>query len=170
MSYSWELSTGHHVYVDNEGAQTVVTIQYQSAGQQQRSSNSFTTGIWLAPPERIVTPTGAILKIVTASGESLIQIDGNSMRMQSSHNSGNYSSTSANSSTSTSTSGFESMPPMQPMQMGNMQMDMPSMVMRMGDMELNMGGSSSQKQRFCTECGTSVRSTDKFCASCGHKL
>jgi NADH pyrophosphatase NudC (nudix superfamily) len=170
---NWNLATGHHLSVDNEGAQTVVTINYQSAGQQQRSSNSFTTGIWLAPPELIMTPTGAVLKIVTASGESLIQIQGNSMQMQSNRSGGNYSNTSA-SSTSTSTSGFEPMPPMKPMQMGNMQMNMPSMVMRMGDMELNMGAGmgtgDSQAQRFCSQCGTPVKSTDKFCASCGNKL
>jgi hypothetical protein len=166
---NWKLETGHHISVDNEGAQTVVTINYHSAGQQQRSSNSFTTGIWIAPPELIATPTGAILKIVTASGESLIQIQGNSMQMQSSHSGGNYSTTAA-TSTSTSTSGFEPMPPMPPMQMGNMQMNMQPMVMRMGDMELNMGAAASQKQRFCSQCGTPVKATDKFCASCGNKL
>ncbi len=163
MVYNWQLATGHQISVDNEGAQTVVTIQHTSAGQQQRSSNSFTTGIWIVPPEMTVTPTGAMLKIVTASGESSIQIQGNSVQMHSSHSGGSQSSTV---SSSTSTSGFSPMPPMQ---MGNMQMSMQPMVMRMGDMELNLGTAASQS-RFCSQCGAPVKPTDKFCAGCGNKL
>jgi zinc-ribbon domain len=167
MPYNWKLASGHEIYVDNEGAQTIVTIQNNSAGQQQRSSNSFTTGIWIVPPEMTLTPTGAILKIVTPSGESVLQIHGNSVQMHSSH-SANHSggSQSTSSTSSSSTSGFSPMPPMQ---MGNMQMNMPPMVMKIGDMELNMGAGASQP-RFCSQCGTAVRATDKFCASCGNKL
>jgi hypothetical protein len=162
MIYHWELATGHQCSVDNEGAQTVVNILHISAGQQQRISNSFTTGIWLTPPEMTLTPTGGILKITTPSGESVIQIQGNSIHLQSSH-SGASQSTTSTSSSSTFTSGVK------PMQRGNMQMNMQPMSMRMGDMELNMDAPVSQK-RFCSECGTSVKPTDKFCASCGHKL
>jgi zinc-ribbon domain len=163
MLYNWKLASGHEIFVDNEGAQTVVTIQNNSAGQQQRSSNSFTTGIWIVPPEMTVTPTGAILKIVTASGESVLQIQGNSVQMHSSHGG---SSQSTSSTSSSSTSGFSPMPPMQ---MGNMQMSMPQMVMKLGDMELNLGTGASPS-RFCNQCGTPVKATDKFCASCGNKL
>ena len=164
MLYNWNLATGHQISIDNEGAQTVVTIQNNSAGQQQRSSNSFTTGIWIVPPELIVTPTGAIVKITTASGESAIQIQGNSVQMHSSHSGGGQSSTTSTSSTSTS--GFSPMPPMQ---MGNMQMSMQPMVMKMGDMELNLGAGASQS-KFCSQCGTPVKAADKFCSSCGNKL
>jgi hypothetical protein len=165
MIYHWELGTGHQISVDNQGAQTVVTILHTSAGQQQRSSNSFNTGIWIVPPEMSITPTGATLKIVTPTGESIVQIQGNSIHMQSSHN-GEHQSTTSTSSTSSSRSGFGQMPPMQ---MGNLQMNMQPMVMRMGDMELNMGTTANQ-QRFCSQCGTPVKLGDKFCASCGHRL
>ncbi len=74
MLYNWKLASGQEIYLDNEGAQTVVTIEHNSAGQQQRSSNSFTTGIWIVPPQMTVTPTGAILKLITATGESTLQI------------------------------------------------------------------------------------------------
>jgi hypothetical protein len=161
MIYNWELATGHQLSADNQGSQTIVTILHTSAGQQQQSSNSFQTGIWIVPPEISITPTGATLKIVTPTGESLIQIQGNSIQIHSSH-SGEHQSTTSSSSTS-------SFPPMQPMQMGNMQMNMQPMVMRMGNMELNMGATANQ-QRFCSQCGTSVKATDKFCASCGAKL
>jgi NADH pyrophosphatase NudC (nudix superfamily) len=165
MIYKWELGTGHQISVDNQGAQTVVTILYTSAGQQQRSSTSFNTGIWIVPPEMSITPTGATLKITTPNGASIIQVHGNSIQMQSSHG-GEQTSTTSNSSSATFTSGLE---PMQPMQMGNMQMNMSPMVMRMGNMELNMGATANQ-QRFCSQCGTPVKPTDKFCASCGNKL
>jgi NADH pyrophosphatase NudC (nudix superfamily) len=168
MIYNWELGTGHQISLDNQGAQTVVTILHTSAGQQQRTSNSFTTGIWIVPPEMSITPTGAILKVTTPTGSSLIQIQGNNIQMKSSH-SGEHKSSTTTSSTSTSRSGIEPIQPMQPMQMGNMQMSMQPMVMRMGDMELNMGATAS-KQRFCSQCGTPVKPTDKFCASCGNKL
>ncbi|WP_373538586.1 zinc ribbon domain-containing protein [Chamaesiphon sp.] len=166
MIYHWQLGTGAQISADNEGAQTVVTLVQASAGQQQRTSNSFTTGIWIAPPHMTLTPTGGILKIITPSGESLIEIQGNSISLQTSH-SGTSQSTSSSSS-STFTADTQSMPPMQPMQMGNMQMNMQPMTMRMGDRELTMGATS--QQRFCSECGTPVKPTDKFCASCGHKL
>ena len=159
MIYHWELGTGHQISVDNEGAQTVVTILHTSAGQQQRTSNSFTTGIWLVPPEMSMTPTGGILKVTTPSGASLIQIQGNSINL---HSQGASQSTTSTSSSSTATG-------IKPMQMGNMQMNMQPMSMKMGSMELNMDATASQK-RFCTECGTPVKPTDKFCASCGHKL
>jgi hypothetical protein len=166
MIYHWELATGHQIAVSNEGAQTVVTILQTSAGQQQRSTNSFTTGIWLSPPEMTMTPTGGILKISsTPSGESVIQIQGNNIHLQSIHSGANQCRTSTSSS-STLTSRIEPMPSMQ---MGNMQMNMSPMSMRMGDMELNLGKTASQK-RFCTECGVAVKLTDKFCAGCGQKL
>ncbi len=173
MIHNWELATGHQISVENQGAQTVVTISNTSTGQQQRSINSFNTGIWLVPPEMSILhgrgsanePTGATLKITTSTGASLIQVRGNSIQMQSSH-SGEHRS---NTSTSTSfTAGMQPMQPMQPMQMGNMQMNMQPMVMKMGDMELNMGATAGKK--FCTQCGTPVKSADKFCAGCGHKL
>ena len=163
MVYNWNLATGHQISVDNEGAQTVVTIQNNSAGQQQRSSNSFTTGIWIVPPALIETATGAIVKITTTSGESAIQIQGNSVQMHNSHSGG---SQSTSSTSSTSTSGFS---PMQPMTMGNMQMNMPPMVMKMGNMELNMDA-GARKSKFCSQCGTPVKAADKFCSSCGNKL
>lgn len=164
MIYHWQLGTGAQISADNEGAQTVITLVQASAGQQQRTSNSFTTGIWIAPPQMTLTPTGGILTITTPSGESILQIQGNSIYLQTSHSGASQSS----SSSSSSTADVRSMPPMQPMQMGNMQMNMQPMTMRMGDLELSMGATS--QQRFCSECGTPVKPADKFCASCGHKL
>ena len=164
MIYNWELANGQQISVENQGAQTVVAIASSILGQQQRSINSFNTGIWIVPPEISIVPTGATIKISTSSGESIIQVHGNSVQMQSSHH-GEHQSTS---SSSTSSFGSE-MAPMQPLQMGNMQMNLQPMTMKMGNMELNMDPTASQP-RFCSQCGTPVKPVDKFCASCGHKL
>jgi hypothetical protein len=166
MIYNWELATGQQISVDNQSAQTVVTILSTSAGQQQRTSSSFNTGIWIVPPEMSIDPTGATLKITTPTGAAIIQVRGNSIQLQTASSGERQSNTS---SSSTFTTGMAPMTPMPPMQMGNMQMNMQPMVMKMGDMELNMGATASQ-QKFCTQCGTPVKPTDKFCASCGHKL
>jgi hypothetical protein len=111
MIYNWTLDTGHQISVDNHGAQTTVTTSYSRAGKQQRTVNSLNTGLWSAPPEISIEPTGATLKIISANGECTIQIQGNSVRMQSSssdHQSTSSSSTS--SSSSSSTSNFTSTP------------------------------------------------------------
>jgi hypothetical protein len=96
MIYHWELGTGHQISVENQGVQTVVTVSSSSAGTQQRSSSSMTTGTWIAPPTMTISPTGGILTITTATGESFVQIQGNSIHTHSSH--------SASSSSTTSTS------------------------------------------------------------------
>jgi hypothetical protein len=155
MTHQWKLSTGHQISVENEGAQTIVTVLYDSSGQQQRTNNSFTTGIWISPPEMLLTPTGATVKITTPSGISTIEVNGNSVWMQSSQGGDSQSNTSTSSSTFTS--GFDPLQPMQPM------------VMRLEDLELNIGA-VAQPKSFCTQCGTAVKSVDRFCSGCGHKL
>jgi membrane protease subunit (stomatin/prohibitin family) len=141
---NWKLTTGHELSVENEGAQTVVTIHYQDAGVQQRSCNSFTTGLWISPPQLTATPTGALIKIVTPSGESLIEIQGNTMQLHDGASQSSYATT-ATSYSSTSATGVNGQ-------------------------TATASTSTSQTQRFCTECGTAVRPTDKFCANCGNKL
>ena len=47
-----------------------------------------------------VTPTGALLKVVTASGESLIEIQGNDMQLHTSNSRNNYATTATSYSSS----------------------------------------------------------------------
>jgi hypothetical protein len=103
MIYHWELVTGQQISVENQGAQTVVTIVHRSEGQQQQSSNRIATGIWSEPPAMTIVPTGGILKITTATGESSVQIHGHSIHIQNSHR-GTSSSTSISHSSSSSSS------------------------------------------------------------------
>jgi hypothetical protein len=156
MTHQWKLSTGHQISIDNEGAVTIVNVLYGGGGAQQRTNNSFTTGIWISPPEMHVMPTGAILKITTPTGVSIIEVEGNSIRLQNSQSETSQSNYSSSSS-STFTSGFDPTEPMQPI------------VMRLEDLELNIG-TAPQPKSFCTQCGTPVKSVDRFCSGCGHKL
>jgi zinc-ribbon domain len=147
MIYNWKLATGHQVSVDNEGAQTIVTVVRTSPEQQQRTCNSFTTGIWIAPPTLTVTATGGLLTITTPSGTSMLQVDGDRIHLQPDRSSELQTTIS---SSSTFTSSTASPPPTI-------------------NVELNTD-TATDRQRFCTECGNSVKPTDKFCASCGQKL
>ncbi|WP_295616436.1 zinc-ribbon domain-containing protein [Chamaesiphon sp. GL140_3_metabinner_50] len=150
MTYHWKLATGHQLSIDNEGAQTVVSISFDNGGRQQRTSNSFTTGIWLSPPEITFDPTGAIVTITTTSGESIVKIDGNDIQMRGDVRNDNRSYSQSVSTSSSSTSNVEPIVPP-------------------GNINVNPTEPVSHR-KFCTECGTSVKPTDKFCASCGQKL
>jgi hypothetical protein len=156
MAHQWELSSGHQISIDNEGALTIVTVLYSGSGAQQRTSNSFTTGIWISAPEMCEISAGAILKVTTPTGISIIEVEGNSIRLQNSQSETSQSNYSSSSS-STFTSGFDPIEPMQPI------------VMRLEDLELNIG-TAPQPKSFCTQCGTPVKSVDRFCSGCGHKL
>ena len=150
MTYHWKLATGHQLSIDNEGAQTIVTVSFDRDGRQQRASNSFTTGIWLSPPEITLDPTGAIVTITTTSGESIVKIDGNNIQMHGNVSNNNRSYSQSVSTSSSSTSSVETtVPP--------------------GNINVNSSEPVSHR-KFCTECGTSVKPTDKFCAGCGQKL
>jgi hypothetical protein len=141
---NWKLASGHELSVENEGAQTVVTVHDRTTEQQQRTCNSFTTGIWISPPQLTATPTGALLKIVTPSGESLIEIQGNSIQPHDGRSQSSSTTTASSySSVSTASASVQT---------------------------ANVSTSTSAKPRFCTECGTTVKPTDKFCAECGNKL
>jgi hypothetical protein len=132
MPYLSELGTGQKVYLDNQGNQTIVTISSSSPGQQQQASSSFTTGSWTATPEVLQTPTGIILKIYTATGEQLIQLQGGSMSMVNS-TPGNIQQLQVQQTSTMPSTGMKPMEPMKPMD------PMKPMEMRMGNMSMSMG-------------------------------
>jgi len=158
MPYVSELGTGQLVYLENQGEQTIFTIVNSSAGQQQQSSNSFTTGTWTAPPQILQTSTSVLLKIFTTRGEQVIQIRGNSTTVRT-----DAKILPLEEIESIPTVNLEPMQPMKPMNMGGMSL-------KMGNMEMSMGNTDSTTKRFCSNCGTSVKSGDRFCSSCGHNL
>jgi hypothetical protein len=175
MAYEFELETGQRVYLEERGTQTVISVTSSGLGQQQQSSSSIQTGQWTSPPEILQTPTGAVIKIITAQGEHQIQIQGNSIGVNSRSSSVGGDRPQQGQqfkSTSTSTSSSFSMSPMESMKMGDMEMNMNPMQMRMGNMEMRMDSKTQSQadRRFCSQCGASIDKGDRFCSSCGHRL
>jgi hypothetical protein len=167
MPYVSELGTGQLVYLENQGEQTIFTIVNSSAGQQQQSTNSFTTGSWTAPPQILQTSTSVLLKIFTILGEQVIQIRGNSTTVRT-----DAKILPLEEIDSIPKVNLEPMEPMQPMQpMQPMKpMNVGGMSLKMGNMEMSMGNTDSTIKHFCSNCGTSVKPGDRFCSSCGHNL
>jgi hypothetical protein len=81
MAYLCELGNGQKIYLDNQGNQTVITSVSQSFGQQQQSSNQFTTGKWSSLPQIYQFPNGVIIKLITIQGEYSLQVQGSNMVM-----------------------------------------------------------------------------------------
>jgi hypothetical protein len=98
MTHQWQLKTGHQISVAERGGRTTIDISYDRGGQQSRSSSSFTSGAWSAPPELELTPDGGILTINTATGKSMAIVRGNSIQISSNSSSGGSQVSSSSSS------------------------------------------------------------------------
>ena len=159
-----------------QGVQTNITLMASSAGQQQSQSSSFNTGKWLDTPKLRNVGQGAVLQINTARGSYYIHILSNSINMVDPPSDlQNYSAIDLKEVDDPQTADFkpiEPMPSMQPMQMGNMSMDINSMSMQMGDMSMGIEDSAkpTTTKQFCSQCGTEAKASDRFCRSCGHEL
>jgi hypothetical protein len=199
MAYTCDLGGGQHVYLDNVGDQTAVTLASTGPGQQQQSGSQFTTGPWTQAPEFFRIDPGVVIKLTTAQGAQFLQLQGqqlgwmvqpptlaNAQQMQTSTVAampgGSMPPMQPMTSTTTGTAPkmepmqpmqpMQPMAPMPPMQMGNMSMNTQPMEMRMGNMAMRMGEAPNQgaQRKFCSQCGTPVQPSDRFCASCGHQL
>jgi len=183
MPYQCTLSSGQHIYLDNPGNQTVITVASHGAGQQQQSSSSLSTGAWTAVPQVAQMNGGALIRCVTDQGTFTFQVQGmqvstatDAVNWQIAHQIALRAVEAMPGQAIPSMSPMQPMPPMQPMkpmQMGDMQMSANPMAMRMGNMEMHMGHATpqaEQSRQFCTQCGAPVGPEDRFCASCGHKL
>ncbi|MEM1241503.1 MAG: zinc ribbon domain-containing protein [Cyanobacteria bacterium P01_H01_bin.26] len=173
MAYLCEIAPGHHVYLDNQGSQTIVTTAMGQPGQQQQASNSMTTGAWTAPPAAYQSATGAVFKLFTAQGEICLYVQGSSVSTMGTMPADVGAQPLAMQQTATipSMPPMAGMPPMPPM--GGMQMSMNPMEMRMGNMELKMDSPAPKPaagRQFCSQCGSKVAPEDRFCSNCGHAL
>ncbi|HBW57587.1 MAG TPA: zinc ribbon domain-containing protein [Oscillatoriales bacterium UBA8482] len=182
MAYVCQLGAGQSVYLENQAAQTVVTLISSGPGQQQQASSSFTTGVWTSPPQVFQTPRGMVLKVTSEQGERMLQIQGSSVSLL------GEMPLAADSKALTvqevpslpvvpgiqpmEPMAMKPMEPMKPMnlKMGDMEMNMNPMSMQMGNMELRMGSPAAAAKSFCSQCGTSVQPEDRFCSNCGHQL
>ena len=193
MAYCCDLPYGPKLYLDNQADQTIVMLLMQQSGQQQQSNNHFKTGVWQTPPIVMASSGGVMVKLTTATGEVLLQVQG--MSVQGGVQSGAAASIGGTPIELVSidaipnTTGFTMSPmtPMPPMQMGNMQMNMKPMTMQMGNMGLQMGvevaptkaessqASSSSSSSHATSQAispstSSATSHPKFCSQCGNGL
>ena len=157
-----------------QGTQTKITLMTSSPGQQQSQSSSFNTGKWLDTPELRSVGQGAVLHIDTDRGSYYIHVLSNSInRVDPPSDLQNYSTIDLKEvdDPQIASNQVEPMPSMQPMQMGNMSMDINSMSMKMGDMSMGINEpAKTTTKQFCSQCGTEAKISDRFCRSCGHEL
>ena len=188
MAYTVNLSGNQQLMIVNQGTQTLITLMSSSPGKQQSQSSSVNTGNWKTPPQLYKTASGLILYINGELAQQYVLIQANSLNaITECLASGEIANPMLNNAvpvnlenipdvtTSSNEMEWETMPgmePMQPMQMGNMSMNMNPMSMRMGNMSMNMGDpqKSTSAKRFCSQCGEEVKPSDRFCSSCGNKL
>ena len=198
MAYCCDLPYGPKLYLDNQADQTIVMLLMQQSGQQQQSSNHFKTGVWQTPPIVMANGGGVMVKLSTATGEVLLQVQG--MSIQAGVQSGAAVSVGGTpielvsidaipntvGFTMTPMSPMTPMSSMPPMRMGNMQMNMKPMTMQMGNMGLQMGiegvpnaassqassssSSSHPTSQVTNPSNSSATSHPRFCSQCGNGL
>ncbi len=193
MTYVCDLGTGQQIYLDNLGDQTTILSVMSGPGQQQQSSSSFSTGTWTHPPQLFRTAGGLFIKLMTAQGETVVQIQGQNLQtiqqVPDSQHAQQLQVSQVNEMpgmTMQPMKPMQSMTPMQPlnkqpMKMGDMQMSLNPMQMQMGNMQMKMGEDTpvskatpskerAAQRQFCTQCGQAADLSDRFCGSCGHPL
>lgn len=173
MAYLANLDDTRKLTFVNSGGQTQITLMAATLGQQQSQSSSFSTGKWLSKPRLYDVGRSWVLRIDTFEGVRCIEIRANGITTTSPpQNLSDYPTVEFTEIADSDRQKFDSFPSMQPMQMGNMSMDLNSMSMQMGDMSLNLNRSSepTSAKQFCSQCGKETKAGDRFCRSCGHEL
>jgi hypothetical protein len=172
MAYSVTLGSSGQLAIANLGIQTQINLSMSTPGQQQSQSTSFSTGKWLSKPKLFQLEQGFVLEINTSQNSHYILIQDNSIStIKSPPGLNNYPQIDL---TAIPDSNSTTMPPMQPLKMGNMSMNLNSnsMSMQMGKMSISLNNQSktSVTQQFCSQCGKQAKMSDRFCRSCGHEL
>jgi len=187
MAYTCDLGSGQRIYLNNTGADTIITLASSSTGQQQQASSRFQVGAWTQPPELYRRGANVFIKLSTSQGDHYLQLQGNQMgALGAAPDLSNCQQMGMQQAAAPATPSIPDMEPMQPMQpmqpmtMGDMQMSTQPMQMRMGNMAMSMGESGQNRpanadantggRRFCTQCGQPVSPSDRFCGQCGHQL
>lgn len=176
MAYTSSLTTGEQLQIENQGTQTVITLSQGGQNQQQRQRSSLTTGEWLQPPTLFSTGMSAVLRIEATTGQFFIQLQSGSISTLNTAPSLLDADILPLQKTAdqvgSNQNNIPPMRPMEPMKMGNMEMQTKPMQMRMGNMQMQIGKteSSTSTKRFCSQCGEEVSSGDRFCTHCGHRL
>ncbi|MGB7250769.1 MAG: zinc-ribbon domain-containing protein [Phormidesmis sp.] len=189
LAYKYELSPHQVLYIAAQGTVTTVTIHTSGHGQQQQSSNQFSTGTWTSAPQLYPLDQGCVVAIATANETYYLQIQGGQSQMSQGaiapHLAAQLNQTQPLTMEPTDTIPTASMPPMkpmapmqmqpmQPMQMPPMQMSSNPMAMSMGNMAMSMG-QMSPDQAASDQAASDAESTvaessqkvKRFCGQCG---
>lgn len=197
MIYTASIGTGQHIWIENQGIQTTVTLSSGTAQQQQSQRTGLQTGQWTAPPTLFCTAGGFILQVETEQGFRYLQVQGGSIQelsvapdLRGADVIPLETGTVASMQPLTPMQPMQPLTPMQPLQpkqpgdmrMGDMHMQMNPMQMRMGDMELRMdkgnpirqqtSSAASEAAATSTESANtpSTNTSPNFCSQCGQRL
>lgn len=199
-AYRCQLSPNQLLYLSNQGDSTTVTLSSGGAGQQQQSSNGFSTGEWTSAPQLYRLGQAAVIVIEAARQTYYVQCQNGQVQMSGpteaiataiaqtqpvsmeSVSAESVSNATASPMPNLSMPSMAPMPSMSPM-MPPMQMNNNPMSMQLGNMSMSMSEPSQTEQtnatsqepdqkanRFCTQCGAPAAPTDKFCGACGNAL
>ena len=80
-AYKYDLNANRTLYVGSHGTTTTITLQSGHVGQQQQSSNQFSTGQWTAMPRLYSLGEGVVVVITTLTETYYLQVQGTQMQM-----------------------------------------------------------------------------------------
>lgn len=136
--YVFDLEPGQFLAIASDGDKTVLTMHSSSGGQQQNQQCSFTTGLWIAPPQAWEYGGLYFVRVQTQNGSLWLQAGRGQIGLGQTPPA-NAIPLPERSMSAPPPPPMPEMPPMKPMEMrmGNMAMqmgDLPKMQMgSMGD-------------------------------------
>lgn len=146
-AYKYDISSHQALYIGGgQGPMTIVTLQGSGPGQQQQSSQQFSTGKWAAVPLLYALGDRIIVVISTLSETYTLQIQGSQTQMSTGAPSGALEALISQTHPaplqpidSMPAAAMPAMRPMERMQpMSPMNMTMNPMSMNMGNMSMTM--------------------------------
>ncbi|MEB3225672.1 MAG: zinc ribbon domain-containing protein [Synechococcus sp.] len=176
MTYVCQLDAGQGLYLDNQGAQTIVTLIQSSPGQQQQSTNRYLTGPWTTKPTVVKSAELVIITIFSATKTTQIMVQGQTMTVSDQvldlHQA---ESLHLGQMTTFPAQSVTPLEPLPPLKLGEMEMQMQPMTMRMGNMRMGFSEQNQQAptpvpKQFCSQCGHALAKGDRFCSQCGQRL
>jgi zinc-ribbon domain len=183
MAYTTDLGDGQKLWLSNHGAFTQITLGNSASEPQQRQSNSFETGAWIAPPALFCTAIGVVLRIHAALGQTFIQIQESQMQLVSTLLQPLQDADAVplqevgDDLSAQPMSQIQSLSSLPPLQIGDMQMQTTDGIViqlpsPFADSQQTPSStvSAAESHRFCSQCGHSIGRGDRFCSHCGHKL
>jgi len=152
-AYKYDITPHQTLYIGGQGLMTVIILQSGGPGQQQQSSQQFSTGKWTAVPLLYALSDRSIVIISTLQETYTLQIQGSQTQMSAGALSGALealiSQTAPSPLQKINSMPEATMPSMQPMApMQPMNMTMKPMSMNMGNMGMTMASGAVSTSSF----------------------